>query len=350
MPRVSVITPNYNHARYLHRRLESISRQTFRDFELIILDNASTDSSREVIESFTGDPRVRAIFNRRNNGSTFRQWNLGLSHARGDYVWFAESDDYADPSLLETLVDRLDRHPSVGLACCQSWVVDERDRILRNHKELQTIYDDRLRHHPDYDPGHWDRDYINDGRHECLVYLFHLNTIPNASAVLLRRSLLERIGGAPTDMLICGDWLTYARVLMMSDIAFVSTPLNYFRQHQGTVRSKLSRGTRSIRESRLVQKFLIENYDEPDLRAEHRLALRGWVGFVIQQARRAPYGKVPTRDAMELLRWFARHEPACLKVALPMLAREWAADVARRAGVLGVFRQVGRIQTPGRHE
>ena len=52
-------------------------------------------------------------------------------------------------------------------------------------------------------------------------------------AVLLRRSLLERIGSAPTDMLLNGDWLTYARILLMSDIAFVSTPLNYFRQHRG---------------------------------------------------------------------------------------------------------------------
>ena len=49
-----------------------------------------------------------------NNGSPFKQWNLGLSQAKGEYVWFAESDDYADPALLETLVDRLDRHPNVG--------------------------------------------------------------------------------------------------------------------------------------------------------------------------------------------------------------------------------------------
>ena len=101
----------------------------------------------------------------------------------------------------------------------------------------------------------------------------------------------------------------------------------------------------------MVQNFLVANYDDPDLRAEYRKTpLRSWVGWVIYLARRPPYGKVPTRDAMELLRWLARHEPACLKVALPMLAREWAADITHRAGVLGVFRQVGRIQTPGRHE
>ncbi len=132
MPKVTVITPNYNHARYLPQRLESILNQTFQDFELIILDNASTDNSREVIESYKKDPRVRAIFNAENNGSTFKQWNLGLSHANGEYIWFAESDDYADPTLLATLVDRLDRHPNVGLAFCQSWAVDEDSNILYN--------------------------------------------------------------------------------------------------------------------------------------------------------------------------------------------------------------------------
>jgi glycosyltransferase involved in cell wall biosynthesis len=132
MPEVTVITPNYNHARYLPRRLESILGQTFQDFELIILDNASTDNSREVIEWYAKDPRVKTIFNAANNGSTFRQWSLGLGHARGEYVWFAESDDYAAPTLLETLVDRLDRHPNVGLAYCQSWVVDEDANLLYN--------------------------------------------------------------------------------------------------------------------------------------------------------------------------------------------------------------------------
>ena len=77
MPKVTVVTPNYNHARYLPQRLDSILAQTYQDFELIILDNASTDNSREVIESYAKDPRVKAIFNAKNNGSTFKQWKLG---------------------------------------------------------------------------------------------------------------------------------------------------------------------------------------------------------------------------------------------------------------------------------
>ena len=97
MPRVTVVTPNYNHAKYLPERIDSILAQTFQDFELLILEDASTDNSREVIESYTGHQNVRAAFNKENNGSPFKQWNLGLSQAKGEYVWFAESDDYADP-------------------------------------------------------------------------------------------------------------------------------------------------------------------------------------------------------------------------------------------------------------
>jgi glycosyltransferase involved in cell wall biosynthesis len=72
MPKVTVITPNFNHARYLSRRIDSILSQTFQDIELIILDDASTDNSREVIESYAKDPRVKTIFNAENSGSTFK--------------------------------------------------------------------------------------------------------------------------------------------------------------------------------------------------------------------------------------------------------------------------------------
>jgi len=111
MPKVSVIVPNYNHARYLRQRVDSVLGQTFQDFELILLDDCSTDESRSVLSSYAGNPRVRIEFNEVNSGSTFKQWNKGVRLARGEYVWIAESDDYADPQLLERLVSRLDAEP-----------------------------------------------------------------------------------------------------------------------------------------------------------------------------------------------------------------------------------------------
>src|ERR1700756_5018477 len=100
MPTVSVIVPNYNHARFLPKRIDSILRQSFQDFELILLDDCSTDDSRSILSQHASDPRVRIEFNQVNSGSPFKQWNRGVGLARGQYIWIAESDDYADERFL----------------------------------------------------------------------------------------------------------------------------------------------------------------------------------------------------------------------------------------------------------
>src|ERR1700733_1271978 len=125
MCKVSVIVPNYNHARYLPKRIESILRQTFQDFELILLDDCSTDESRAILQEYAADPRVRLEFNEVNSGSTFKQWNKGARLARGKYVWLAESDDYADERLLEKLIAPLEQDPSAVLCYCRSWRVSD---------------------------------------------------------------------------------------------------------------------------------------------------------------------------------------------------------------------------------
>src|SRR5437588_9034397 len=127
-PLVSVIVPNYNHAKYLPRRLESILAQTAVDFELILLDDCSTDDSRSLLTRFAAtDARCRCVFNAKNSGSVFRQWNLGVGMARGKYIWIAESDDWAAPTFLAQLVSALERNPRCGIAYCQSRTIDELD-------------------------------------------------------------------------------------------------------------------------------------------------------------------------------------------------------------------------------
>src|ERR1035438_3730252 len=129
MVKVSVVIPNYNHSRFLPRRIDSVLSQTFQDFELILLDDCSADDSRSILAQYSNDPRVRIEFNETNSGSTFKQWNKGVRLAHGKYVWIAESDDYADARLLERLVAVLDSDPAVSFAYCQSWVVSDDDRL-----------------------------------------------------------------------------------------------------------------------------------------------------------------------------------------------------------------------------
>lgn len=102
---VSVIIPNYNHAAYLRQRIDSVLSQSFDDFELILLDDCSTDNSREVLESYWQHPKLsHLIYNETNSGSVFRQWQKGIDLAKGEFIWIAESDDYAHPQFLEKLL------------------------------------------------------------------------------------------------------------------------------------------------------------------------------------------------------------------------------------------------------
>jgi Glycosyl transferase family 2 len=213
VPQVSIIIPNYNHDRFLPQRIQTILDQTFQDFEIIYLDDASTDDSDTTIAPYRHH-FAHQIKNTTNSGIPFKQWNKGASLAQGEYLWIAESDDYADRHFLERLVDVLDRHPQVGIAYCQSWGVDENDRILQSWK-LNT---DEL------DEERWKQDFVNNGKDECQRYLIYKNTIPNA-------------GCAEESLKLCGDWLTWIKMLMQSDIAFIAAPLNYFRTHDQSVRS-----------------------------------------------------------------------------------------------------------------
>lgn len=118
-PLVSVIVPNYNHARFLDERMESILGQTFQNFEVIILDDLSTDNSREVIEKYRNDPHVsQIVYNEQNSGSPFKQWNKGFRLAKGKLVWIAESDDSCEPTMLERLVRCFEQHPDLSYAFC----------------------------------------------------------------------------------------------------------------------------------------------------------------------------------------------------------------------------------------
>ncbi|MEW6517696.1 MAG: glycosyltransferase family A protein [candidate division FCPU426 bacterium] len=227
-PVVSVVVPSYNHARYLGRRLDSILEQTLQDFELIILDDASTDESPLVIKKYLPHPKIRFVQNQTNSGSVFKQWAKGFALSQGRYIWMAESDDWADPRLLETLVALLEKHPRAGLAYCQSAIVNQDGAVIGNAVGWTE----------DFAPGRWQRDFVNSGMDEIRNYLTNRNTIPNASAVLIRKSALEALGPLNTDFQLCGDWMLWVRLLEKNDVAFCSQSLNYWRINTSNARLK----------------------------------------------------------------------------------------------------------------
>ena len=130
LPLVSVIIPNYNYARFLNARIGSILNQSFQDFELILLDDCSTDNSRDVLECYRNNPHVsHIVFNEQNSGSPFIQWMKGIELARGKYIWIAEADDMAEPAFLERCITYLVSYNSAVVAFSGSFIIDENSKI-----------------------------------------------------------------------------------------------------------------------------------------------------------------------------------------------------------------------------
>lgn len=251
---VSVIIPNYNHSLYLRQRIESVLNQTFQNFEVIILDDCSTDNSREIIEQYRANPRVsHIIFNEQNSGSTFKQWNKGMVMAQGKYIWIAESDDYADPQFLQILITKLEEDSSIGLAYCDSWHIYEEKGTTERNFELYT----------ELHPTLWKNDFTVDGIELIKKYMAYLNFIPNASAVLLRRDAVNIVAPPNGEMKLIGDWIYWASILAISKVSFVAEPLNYFRHHRSTVRNNSK--TNGIYITEVSQMLVIMNqYGKPE--------------------------------------------------------------------------------------
>lgn len=252
-PKVSIVIPNFNHARFLKRRIESVLQQSFQDFELILLDDGSTDGSRSILSQYSGDPRVRIQFNEMNSGSTFKQWNKGVQLARGGYVWIAESDDYADERLLARLVAVLDDEPAVTFAYCRSVRVTEDDQYIG----FSDFYLNQLDEH------RWEKDFCVDGGEECRNYFVLMNLVPNASAVVFRKSVFECVGGADESLRLCGDWKLWAAMALLGKMAYLSETLNYYRFHETSVRSRSSREGFDVTERLLVVRWISDRVTVP---------------------------------------------------------------------------------------
>jgi glycosyltransferase involved in cell wall biosynthesis len=249
-PHVSVIVPNYNYARYLPARLESIFRQTYPPHEIIFLDDCSTDNSVAIATKLlrASGLSYRIIANETNEG-TYRQWLRGIREATGELVWIAEADDDCDADLLRTLVAQF-AHPQVILAYCQSRQIDE---------DGHQIAPDYLAYTEEIDDAKWRRPYVRDGAAEIADTLVVKNTIPNVSAVVMRKTDLSHIALNLIGLKNCGDWLLYVHLLEHGSIAFVPEPLNSHRRHVSSV--TIGRGGMNLmRETLMVQQYVRDRH------------------------------------------------------------------------------------------
>lgn len=234
LPRVSVVIPNYNYARYLPSRLASVFAQTYPVAEVIVLDDASSDDSIAVAHEVAAQwgRTIRVVANRRNSGGVFRQWRRGASLASGEFVWIAEADDEADPAFLATLIGQLAAAPDADLLACDSRAIDA-DGV--------ELWPDHKPYFAECDAAALAHDGVFPARDFARRFMSERNVLLNASAVVWRRaklvSALRRCRGEVDALRMAGDWRLYLEVLAHShgSVAWISATLNAHRRHQQSV-------------------------------------------------------------------------------------------------------------------
>ena len=213
LPKISVLVPTYNYARFLPEAIESILAQEFTDYELIISDDASTDESAEIIRRYAArDPRIRAEFHPVNLGMV-PNWNWCLQQARGEYVKYLFGDDLlCSPQALGRLVALLDADPRIVLAASARRIVDEHSRPVDVWNEFRTA--GRL------------AGAAVIGR--CLEENYNL--IGEPSAVMFRRAVAARGFNPQWRQLV--DLEMWLELLLQGDFAYDPEPLCGFRRHE----------------------------------------------------------------------------------------------------------------------
>jgi glycosyltransferase involved in cell wall biosynthesis len=181
--KVSVIIPTYNRAYIIREALESALRQSYRDFEIVLVDDGSTDNTGEIIKGIC-DERIHYISHERNRGYSVA-CNTGIAAITGDLVGFLDSDDIWTPDYLERQVDFFNRHPEVDLVFSDSKIV-EKSRTIPSTTDLMksfgTILQDRA----------VGREYVVSSRQ---MYLCLLEEVPiKPSAMLVKKEMFIREG------------------------------------------------------------------------------------------------------------------------------------------------------------
>lgn len=271
MPKVSIILPSYNHNRFLKDRINSIVNQTYQDFELIIIDDCSTDGSIETLKAFVNEYShivKHFIINEENSGSGYTSWKKGIELADSGYIWIAETDDYSHSEFLEKSVSVLDKNNECALVFCNSNYIDVHNHILydsSNRTERLEVYKDGF-------------DYFND---EVLLREMPFNTlITNGSGVVFRKPYKS----IPTEVFKhkqSSDLFLWTYLVRGNVFGFLSEKLNYFRRHEGSTTTKFSKSNSS--KLYLERAEYINYFEEPK---KHEQFIKHYIKYFINVNKR----------------------------------------------------------------
>lgn len=251
LKKVSVVIPNYNYENFIEERINSILKQTYPIYEIIILDDASSDDSVKKIKEIMKNNSIKykLIVNKKNSHSVFSQWQKGFKEATGDYVWIAEADDSCSAIFLENVMRGFE-DPKVSLSYTESKRINEFNEIISPSCRdwMEGVSKTR-----------WNKSFIHEGKEEIVEALSICNTIPNVSAVVFKKENQIEIIEAAKKFKISGDWFVYYTILESGKIAYCSKSLNYFRKHSSST-STVAKKEVELEEILIIQKDIRDNY------------------------------------------------------------------------------------------
>lgn len=251
-PLVSVIVPNFNHAPYLTQRFESIYNQTYQNFEVILLDDCSTDNSREILDRYAlkYPEKTRTLFNDTNSGQVFKQWNKGLAAARGELIWIAEGDGYCELDFLETMV-RLFEYRSVMIAFARSVFMQDGEKIGSTEEYLHDLPNLR-----------WDTPFFMSAHNLVQNGMAIHNVIPNVSSAMFRNigRIPEEVEEICEHMHFCSAWIFYLSIMKGSVVGYTNQTISYYRVHAQSTSFKVQKAADYYFEFEQVSCFIAQNY------------------------------------------------------------------------------------------
>ena len=207
-PKVSVYIPTYNYGAYLEKSVESVLKQNYNDWELIIIDDGSTDETGAILAKFKGNPKIR-IYHQQNQGLT-KANNKAIRLARGKYVMRVDADDYLDENALLVLANVLDYKPEVALAYPDYYIVSEDGELLRLERRSKVYEEDEL-----------------------------LDLPSHAACAMIRKSCLIELGGYNEDVSCQDGYDLWIRLIQKFQVYNVNLPLFYYRRHAASMSSHI---------------------------------------------------------------------------------------------------------------
>ena len=228
-PLISIIIPSYNRANLLIRSINSALNQTYKNFELIVVDDGSTDNTKKLLEPYINAKKIKYFYQKNRGPSSAK--NMGMKSAKGDYLAFLDSDDEWLPKKLEKQLELFERstNPNLGFVGCNSLIINEKN----NKKQI----------------------YKTPRKKNAFYALLVNNFIWSCSSIMIKGSIIDQIGFFDENLSIGEDWDMWIRITQKYDFDFVDEPLFKYYVHNANITNAIT-----IRKKEKYLQYISDKY------------------------------------------------------------------------------------------